>query len=84
MYQNIKKKLNSLFQKNNNKSQKYFIIYNIFFIFLLIMLNLKPELIFIKVPLQVSSMVFWNNLFSSVLLINILYFIIDRRLEAAI
>lgn len=61
--------LNILTFKNNNKRQKYLILFNVFFIFLIIILNFNPDLIFFKIPFQGGSGEVLNNFYSSVILI---------------
>lgn len=65
----MKKNLNILTFKNNNKRQKYLILFNVFFIFLIIILNFNPDLIFFKIPFQGVSGEVLNNFYSSIILI---------------
>lgn len=77
----MKKNFNILTFKNNNKRQKFLILFNILFIFLIIILNLNPDLIFLKIPFQEGSGEVLNNFCSSVILIYIPYVVLFIGLD---
>lgn len=77
----MKKLFNTFSLKKYNKRQKYFFLFNILFIFIIVILNFNPELIFFKISLHETNEEIRNNFYSSIFLISIPYAVLYFGLD---